>query len=283
MKLVLCWNPHMTGSSCQQMASWHCWTHAASTAHCFWKLDTRSQHLTASAPPVACMIKGLGVSNTVVVASATATVFFPYLPIPLPLTKLQDFFHVSRACHQPHLPRTQKRAGGGLLFTFRQRVANATSLARKSEPEVAFFSRFDNVLPTPPPSHAKASRRWPSFHVSTTCRQCHLPRTQKRAGGGLLFTFRQHVANATSLACKSEPKVVFFSRFNCISSPPTSSHATVSRRWVFFLFRPYFTTTNNTSARHVIAYTDHSRTPNTTQDHPRCHVTDTAQDRQREG
>ena len=23
MKLVLCWSPHMTGSSCQQMASWH--------------------------------------------------------------------------------------------------------------------------------------------------------------------------------------------------------------------------------------------------------------------
>jgi hypothetical protein len=108
--------------------------------------------------------------------------------------KVHDFFHVSRACHQPHLPRTQKRAGGGLLFTFRQRVANATSLARKSEPEVAFFSRFDNVSPTPPPSHTKASRRWPSFHVSTTCRQRHLPRMQKRAGGGLFFTFRQHVA-----------------------------------------------------------------------------------------
>ena len=48
MKLVLCWSPHMTGSSCQQMASWHCWTHAASTARCFWNLDTQCGHVAAS-------------------------------------------------------------------------------------------------------------------------------------------------------------------------------------------------------------------------------------------
>ena len=85
-----------------------------------------------------------------------------------------------------------------------------------------FPSHFDNVSPTPPPSHAKASRRWSSFHVSTTCRQHHLPRTQKRAGGGFIFTFQPHFTTATSLARKSEPEVVFFSRFALISPLPTT-------------------------------------------------------------
>ena len=109
-----------------------------------------------------------------------------------------------------HLPRTQKRAGGGLFFTFsttccqptslarkselevvffsrfRQRVTTSTSLARKSKPERVFFSRFTHMSPPPPPSHAKASRRW-----------------------------------------------FFFSCFIRMSPPPPPSHAKVSRRWFF--------------------------------------------------
>jgi len=174
-------------------------------------------------------------------------------------------------CRQRHLPRTQKRAGGGLLFTFRQRVANTTSLARKSEPEVVFFSRFDNVSPTPPPSHAKASRRWFSFHVLTTCRQRHLPRTQKRAGGGLLFTFRQRVANTTSLARKSELEVVLFSRFNRISPPPPPSHAKASRRWYFFHVSPWF---RHYQQHHLCPPRHHLRRPHPhTKHHPRSPTT----------
>ena len=122
----------------------------------------------------------LGAPNTVVVASATTIIFFACLPIQLAaLTKFTVFF---------------------FMFT--------TSLARKSEPEVVFFSRFRQRVANPPPSHAKASRRWSSFHVfdnvspppppshakasrrwlfscvSSTCHHHHLPRTQKRAGGG---------------------------------------------------------------------------------------------------
>ena len=126
-------------------------------------------------------------------------------------------------CCQHHLPRMHKRAGGGLFLLFRPYFTTTTSLVRKSEPEVV-FSRFDCMSPTPPPSHAKASRRWFSFHVSTTCRQHHLPRTQKRAGGGFLFTFRQRVANTTSLAHKSEPEVVLFSRFDNVSPIPPLSN-----------------------------------------------------------
>ena len=124
------------------------------------------------------------------------------LPTPPPphakASRRWSFLAISTVFHHHHLPRTQKRAGGG-FFTFRLHVPNTTSLACKSEPEVVFFSRFNNVSPTPPPSYAKASRRWFSFHVSTTCHQHHLPRMQKRAGGGFIFTFRQRVANTTSI------------------------------------------------------------------------------------
>jgi hypothetical protein len=140
--------------------------------------------------------------------------------------------HISTALCPHHLPRTQKRAGGGLLFTFRRRHAN-TSLARKSEPEVVPFSSFDDTSPTPPPSHARASRGCSSFHVLTMPCQHHLPRKQKRTGGALLFMFRRHLAHTTSLACKSEPEVVL-SHFDDASPTSPPSHAKASRRWSFF-------------------------------------------------
>jgi len=57
----------MTGSSCQQMASWHCVgfmqlslqaRHVVSGT-----LDTHFRHLVAPTPPVACVIEGFNVAT----------------------------------------------------------------------------------------------------------------------------------------------------------------------------------------------------------------------------
>jgi hypothetical protein len=107
-------------------------------------------------------------------------------------------------------------------------------LAVEDPPGVFFFFNVSES----PPSHAKASRRWFFLHISTTRRQrhlptslaCksepevvsflhfdnvlphHLPRMQKRAGGGFFHIFRRCVANATS---------------------PPPSHAKANRRCFF--------------------------------------------------
>ena len=82
----------------------------------------------------------------------------------------------------------------------------------KSETEVVFYSSPTPFVPLPPPSHAKASRRWSFDFVR--------PPT-------------------SSLACKSEPE----EGFNRVStlfepSPPPPSCATARRRWVSMGFRP---------------------------------------------
>ena len=148
----------------------------------------------------------LGAPNTVVVASATTIIFFACLPIQLAaLTKFTVFF---------------------FMFT--------TSLARKSEPEVVFFSRFRQRVTTSTSLSRKSEPERVFFHVSPACHHLHLPRMQKRAGGGCFLVFHLHVTTTTSLARKSEPEVVFFSRFIRMSPPPPPSHAKASRRWCFF-------------------------------------------------
>ena len=57
----------------------------------------------------------------------------------------------------------QKRVGCGVFFhisTSSHHHHSTTSLACKIKLEVVFFSCFNIVSPPPPPSHAKASRRW---------------------------------------------------------------------------------------------------------------------------
>ena len=147
----------------------------------------------------------LGALNTVVVASATTIIFFACLPIQLAaLTKFTGFF---------------------FMFT--------TSLACKSEPEVVFFSHFQQRVANPPPSHAKASRRWSSFHVFDNVSPPPLPSHAKASWNMFFFMFRPHVTTSTSIACKSEPEVVVFLCFICMSPPPPPSHAKASQRWFF--------------------------------------------------
>ncbi|KAF8966472.1 hypothetical protein BDZ97DRAFT_685973 [Flammula alnicola] len=99
--------------------------------------------------------------------------------------------------HVLHLPRVQKRAGGGFLQRFDAVRVSSTSLACKSELEVILW-RFDGV------------------HTSST------PSCTKRAGGGFLLCFDNVRVSSTSLACKSEPGVVFtaFRRGLCVLHLP---------------------------------------------------------------
>ena len=125
---------------------------------------------------------------------------------------------------RPHLPRVQKRAGGGI-------------------------SSLSTPFTCPsPPSHAKASWRWNFLSLdadymsstSLTCKsepevvfppsQCcsrvlHLLRLQEQAGGGipsiltvLHLPFNTAHVSSTSLACKSMPEVVSppFRRCLCV-------------------------------------------------------------------
>ena len=166
----------------------------------------------------------LGAPNTVVVASATTIIFFACLPIQLAaLTKFTVFF---------------------FMFT--------TSLARKSEPEVVFFSRFRQRVTTSTSLARKSEPERVFFHVSPACHHLHLPRMQKRAGGGCFLVFHLHVTTTTSLARKSEPEVVFFLAFHPHVTT-TTSLACKSEPEVVFLHLH----------RHVITYADHTRTPNT--------------------
>jgi len=75
-------------------------------------------------------------------------------------------FNIVSPPPQHHLPRMQNQAGGGVFFMFQHCLTTTTSLTCKSKPEVV-FSCFDSVSPTPPPSHAKASRRY-FFHILTS-------------------------------------------------------------------------------------------------------------------
>ena len=86
--------------------------------------------------------------------------------------------------------------------------------------------------PVPPPSHARASRRW--FHgVSTPFIPPHMP---DRAGGGHSWCFRVVDTSSTSLACKSKPEVSVYG----ISMPFPPSKlpfpARWSRMWTFMAF-----------------------------------------------
>src|SRR6266567_4080006 len=67
----------------------------------------------------------------------------------------------------------------------------------------------------PPPSRAKASRRW------------------------IFITFRRHSCASTSLACKSEPEVDLYSVSTPCSPHPPPSHANASRRWFCCLSTPF--------------------------------------------
>ena len=123
----------------------------------------------------------LGAPNTVVVASATTIIFFACLPIQLAaLTKFTVFF---------------------FMFT--------TSLARKSEPEVVFFSRFRQRVTTSTSLARKSEPERVFFHVSPACHHLHLPCMQKRAGGE-------------------------FSSHSMPFAPPPLSHAKASQGWIYF-------------------------------------------------
>ena len=103
-----------------------------------------------------------------------------------------------------HLPRMQKRDGGGLLCGFDPVCAPTTSLACKSETEVAFYGVSTPFAPPPPPSRAKARRRWP------------------------FMGFRPRSRPTTSLACKSEVEVGFCGVSTPFGTPPPPSRASAS-------------------------------------------------------
>jgi len=142
MKLVLCWSPHMTGSSSQQMA-WHCWTHAAghvtpNESRCYaMQHPQRHRHVLVgggnlrgdpcSGRPTRCAEYGRSSTGY---CDRILSLFF-YSNHHSPDCR---FFFLSHFDIIYHLPRTQKRAGG------------------------FFFTCFDSVFAPPtPPSHAKAS------------------------------------------------------------------------------------------------------------------------------
>jgi len=203
----------MTGSSCQQMASWHCaglMQLLASMARCFWdvghslsaphrfrptrllyalSVSTWPRHAKDNIRNDIAMFwwEGENVRGDPCSGRPTRCVFSPYFPLKLATNQIAGVFFAFR---QPlalrHLPRMQKRAGGGLFFAFRRPLATTISLACKSEPIVRFFS------------------------VSAPSLHHHLPRMQKRADRTFFFTFRRPLSTTTSLACKSEPEVGFF-------------------------------------------------------------------------
>ena len=197
MKLMLCWGPHMIGSSCQQMALWHC----AGLMQLSWQAMAPSLASNMS-PYEACVVLGpphdglqlptdgimalldtcscpgkhamfLGCWTPTSISSLLPPCLLhtcnSVLPMPPPLYAKASwrcfFFHILTMHHQCYLPHMQ------------------------NEPEVAFFSCFDNVLPTPPPSHAKVSRRWSlsMFHFASTTSLTH------KASWGSFFTFQQGV------------------------------------------------------------------------------------------
>ena len=98
-----------------------------------------------------------------------------------------------------------------LLLTPPPTLFPTTSLAFKSETEVA----FPTVSTPPPPSRAKARRRWHSPPFRPRSVAYHLPRVQLRDGGGVSWGFDPVRTPTTSLACKSETEVA--------SRPPASS------------------------------------------------------------
>jgi len=120
-----------------------------------------------------------------------------------------------RRSHVLYLPRMRKRTEDDSVLRFSAVRSSSTSLACKSEPEVDLW-RFETICMSstslacknepelgfscvstpfacpPPPSHAKAS--WRFIHVAFRLHShvLHLPRMQKRAGGGLM-AFLHHL------------------------------------------------------------------------------------------
>ena len=115
------------------------------------------------------------------------------------------------------LPRMQKRAGGGVLWRFYPVHAPASSLARKSEPEEGFH---EVSTPFEPPNSLVLFRPRSDAH--------HLPRMQKRDGGGTLCPskappppfcgFGPVRTPTTSPACKSETQVVLYGPISLCAS-----------------------------------------------------------------
>ena len=85
-------------------------------------------------------------------------------------------FHNSTHPFPHHLPRVQKRDGGGVLRS------------------------FDPIRAPPPPSRARARRRWLFTQIRPRSTPHHLPRVQKRDGGGSLRGFDPVQTPTTSLA-----------------------------------------------------------------------------------
>jgi len=86
--------------------------------------------------------------------------------------------------------------------------------SRKSETEVVFCRVSTPFGTPPPPSRAKARRRWLFNRFRPRSSPHHLPRVQKRDGGGLL--------------CGFDP----------VRAPPPPSCTRARRRWRFVGFRP---------------------------------------------
>jgi len=151
MRLVLCWSPHMTGSSCQR------WNFGILTS-----LITYTTSLTCKS--------GLEVFIFLFrrPLAHTTSLTWKSEPEVVPFSRFGGTTH-TMVSTTPHL--------------FRQRHTSFDDATLVS------FSRSDSATPVPPPSHAKASRRWFHYHVSTTPHRNHLHRMQKRAGGGSVFVF----------------------------------------------------------------------------------------------
>jgi hypothetical protein len=125
---------------------------------------------------------------------------------------------VGCTCRLLHLPRVQTRARGENFRRF-EAPPTTTSLAFKREPEVEIFdistlptnstslaskreSEVDSFavstpLSPPPPSRSNASRRWSFSTFRRSSHLLHLPRVQKRAGGGNYRSFDAPPTNST--------------------------------------------------------------------------------------
>ena len=148
-----------------------------------------------------------------------------------------------------HLPRVQKRAGGGFLLRFDPVHASSTSLACKSEQRWAHSHvlclprmqkragvGFHGVLTTfrypPPPSRAKASWRWFFYIVFQRCLSVSASLHAKAHWRWFLLRFDDVHVSSTSLVYKSESEVVStaFQRFSSVL------HSLACKRWTLWHF-----------------------------------------------
>ena len=92
--------------------------------------------------------------------------------------------------HLLHLHRMQEQAGGGFFLRFDAIRTSSTSLACISDLQ-GISMLFAHC---PPPSHAKASRRWIYVRFRWRSHVFHLPHMQEQAGGGFMaFRHRLYV------------------------------------------------------------------------------------------